>query len=354
MWVHVKAILVLVAATVLLCSVLYPLALLAVGQALFPSQASGSLVGGPGGKPVGSSQVAQPFTDDGYFQPRPSAVSYNAAASGGSNWGASNVKLRDRAARILGPVVRFHTADGLDGRGKSVQENIEEWFRAQEQPVLGWANAYPTLAASWVGLDPLNKAYVQRWVREHRADVERLWAADNPGKDFPDIEAKPEDWAVAFFKSFAAAHPRKWPVVIEERGPDGKPGKRLAPGDAGADLQATFFDPWLRAHPDAALEPVPADLVTASGSGLDPHITLANARYQARRVVAARVKQLAGANPSAEERGRLETRVKQAVDEALAQNAAAPLGGLVGGEPLVNVLEANLALDERMKGVAGR
>src|SRR5205085_7987422 len=105
----------------------------------------------------------------------PSAVSYNAAGSGGSNWGASNVKLRDRAARALGPVVRFHTPTGLDARGKSVQDHVEEWFGSQGQPVLDWVNAYPTLASSWVGLDPPNKAHVRQWVADHRAEVEPLW-----------------------------------------------------------------------------------------------------------------------------------------------------------------------------------
>ena len=58
------------------------------GQTLFPSQADGSLIVGPSGKAIGSRLIAQPFTGDEYFQPRPSAVSYNAAASGASNWGA--------------------------------------------------------------------------------------------------------------------------------------------------------------------------------------------------------------------------------------------------------------------------
>jgi K+-transporting ATPase ATPase C chain len=68
----------------LLCSVLYPLALLGVGQALFPAQANGSLVTGPDGKVIGSRLIAQNFTADQYFWPRPSAAGENAAASGAS------------------------------------------------------------------------------------------------------------------------------------------------------------------------------------------------------------------------------------------------------------------------------
>lgn len=71
---------------------------------------------------------------------------------------------------------------------------------------------------------------------------------------------------------------------------------------------------------------IPADLVTASGSGLDPHITLASAEYQAERVAKAR--------------GISIDRVR-----VLLGNSAHRSGGALASEPLVNVLLINMALD---------
>ena len=87
---HLRANLWLLILTVLLCSVLYPLVLLGIGQTVFHDKAQGSLLTDAQGHPIGSQLIAQPFTADEYFQPRPSAASYNAAASGASNWAASN------------------------------------------------------------------------------------------------------------------------------------------------------------------------------------------------------------------------------------------------------------------------
>jgi potassium-transporting ATPase KdpC subunit len=89
-----QAFLLFIALTVL-TGIIYPLAITAVAQAVFPSQANGSLIY-RGGRAMGSSLIGQPFTDPKYFWSRPSATTpmpYNAESSGGSNLGPTNPDL---------------------------------------------------------------------------------------------------------------------------------------------------------------------------------------------------------------------------------------------------------------------
>jgi len=83
--------------TTLLLGLAYPLALTGIAGVLFPHQAAGSLIL-KDGKVIGSSLLAQSFTSDRYFHPRPSAAGngYDATSSGGSNLAQSNTKLVQR------------------------------------------------------------------------------------------------------------------------------------------------------------------------------------------------------------------------------------------------------------------
>jgi K+-transporting ATPase ATPase C chain len=105
-----------------------------------------------------------------------------------------------------------------------------------------------------------------------------------------------------------------------------------AMGAAGSNLSPTSEKLAARAAETVArygatpANPVPADLVAASGGGLDPHISLAGALYQTGRVADAR-----GLSPEA---------VKQ-----LVASQAVSAGGAFAPDPIVNVLALNLALD---------
>lgn len=83
---------------VVVCGLVYPTVATLLGGLLFPQQANGSLVERDG-RVVGSRLVAQPFAEDRYFQPRPSAAGYDPKALSGSNLASSNPALRERIAK---------------------------------------------------------------------------------------------------------------------------------------------------------------------------------------------------------------------------------------------------------------
>ena len=84
----------------------YHLALWAIGRAAFPSQAEGSLIRRADGTVVGSRLIAQKFAQPEYFQPRPSGVDYNAASTGGTNYGPSNPEHLDAVRKRIDEVMK--------------------------------------------------------------------------------------------------------------------------------------------------------------------------------------------------------------------------------------------------------
>jgi potassium-transporting ATPase KdpC subunit len=389
---HVRANLWLLILTVLLCSVVYPLILLGVGQTVFSHQAQGSLIVDADGKLIGSRLIAQDSKGDEYFQPRPSAVSYNASASGASNYSASNYLLRERVARQLGPIVRYGKGAEAEGKkpGELVGPDIEKWFqrdRYQNQPgiVAQWAALHSSVAENWIkdtdaALKPqwkvadkdrdAGQSFVQELAKEDPLLYMTLAAAL---KD--QVKATTAELAQAIFPLFSKRYPGEWLTLEDVEYAPGQKSKKLIRTKESTEIQGIFFDMWRQEHPDIALEEVPADMVMASASGLDPHITLKNARYQLKfRIPEARANKIileqakilssdfekldAAKRKAIEEQARvkveakvgkkLEDRLAEVIGQLLTEKAFAPLGGLVG-VPMVNVLEVNMALDERVK-----
>ncbi len=81
--------------TLVLTGILYPLAVTAGAQLVFPHRANGSIVVDEHGREVGSELIGQAFADAAYVRSRPSANAYDGSNSGGTNLGTTSKKLRD-------------------------------------------------------------------------------------------------------------------------------------------------------------------------------------------------------------------------------------------------------------------
>jgi K+-transporting ATPase ATPase C chain len=140
------------------CCGIYPLLVTGFAHALFADKANGSLIKDKDGAIRGSALLAQGFTGDRYFHPRPSAAGangYDAASSGGSNLGPTSQKLHDA---IKARIAAYRVTNGL----------------AEDAPVPADA-----VTASGSGLDPhISKAnadlQTSRVARARKMDVEAV------------------------------------------------------------------------------------------------------------------------------------------------------------------------------------
>jgi K+-transporting ATPase ATPase C chain len=109
---HIRGAVVSTFVLAVVCCGLYPLIVFGISQALFRDKANGSLIVDPNGMVHGSKLLAQGFTADKYFHPRPSAAGngYDAASSSGSNLGPTSQKLNDA---IKDRIAAYRKENGL-------------------------------------------------------------------------------------------------------------------------------------------------------------------------------------------------------------------------------------------------
>lgn len=279
---HLAALRALLVLTLILGAA-YPLLVTGVAQAVFNGTANGSIVQ-KDGKDVGSALVGQKFTDaEGnpvgkYFQSRPSAAGdgYDMLSTSASNLGPEDV------VDVL-PVPGAKDDEGdPDGGKQSLLTQVCARSKAVGE-LEGVSGARPYCTPDGVG-----------------AVLKVFPAVGAPVRAVSVNQACP---AVPFIAEYQG-------VKVE----CGRPGEDYAAGrtvPVRGDARAV----------------VPADAVTASGSGLDPHISPAYAELQAPRV--------------ARERGLPLEKVRRLIEE---NTAGRSLGFM--GEPGVNVLQLNLALDK--------
>jgi K+-transporting ATPase ATPase C chain len=96
----------------IITGIAYPLLITGIAQLVFPAKANGSLIS-MNGKTVGSELIGQQFDSAIYFHSRPSAISYNPLPSGGSNYGLTNIKLKNQFDLRKNQFIEFNQLDSL-------------------------------------------------------------------------------------------------------------------------------------------------------------------------------------------------------------------------------------------------
>ena len=123
--------------TAVLLGLVYPLLMTGLAKVLFPHQANGSLITLKDGTVIGSELIAQSFTTDRYFHPRPSAAGngYDATSSGGTNLAQSNAKLPPRMQADIDKLA-------AENRGKPVPIDMVTYSASGLDPDITPDNAY--------------------------------------------------------------------------------------------------------------------------------------------------------------------------------------------------------------------
>ena len=167
-----------IAATLLLavlCGVIYPFVVWAVGQGLFSGKANGSLLK-VDGNVVGSSLLAQGFTTPNYFHPRPSAAGqgYDAVHSGGTNLGPTSKKL---IGDVKQRVADYRTENVLPPDARVPADAVTSSASGLD-PHISLANAMHQ-AGRVAAARGLTKEEVLKRVRAH-AEGRTLWILGEP------------------------------------------------------------------------------------------------------------------------------------------------------------------------------
>jgi K+-transporting ATPase ATPase C chain len=96
----------------ILTGIIYPLLVTGIVQVLFPGKANGSLIS-INDNTIGSELIGQQFDSAKYFSSRPSAISYNPMPSGGSNYGLTNLKLKNQVDERKRQFISVNESDSL-------------------------------------------------------------------------------------------------------------------------------------------------------------------------------------------------------------------------------------------------
>ena len=191
---HIRPAVVMIALFTLLTGVIYPLAITGIAQVVFPHQANGSLVTGPGGKVVGSALIAQGFAKPQYLHPRGSAAGtngYDATSSSGSNLGPMDPKLATAVASAAAAIRKDDPtaaipSDAVTQSGSGLDPDVSPGNAAMQAPriakargmaaedvqaVIARNTAQPALG--FIGQPSVNVLAVNRALDAHPASAKR-------------------------------------------------------------------------------------------------------------------------------------------------------------------------------------